>query len=124
MLNPGDVLDKLSIAILKHEYTNEQSISELLDLFNEFSYLAVIFKDAQLISALYNLKSINERIFNLESAVRKGALDNDLPEVGNRAVLIRKTNAERISVKNTVNIMCGVPLRTKKSNHLSEGDIK
>jgi len=68
---------------------------------------------------LAHMKEINGRIWDMEAAVRSGALDNDLPRVGARAVAIRHVNAERIALKNAINDTTGEGVQDVKVDHLS-----
>lgn len=64
--------------------------------------------------------AIHSKIWHLESAIRQGKLDNDLLEVGRRAIEIRDLNRERIVVKNEINALVGDGFQDMKRDHLSE----
>ena len=66
------------------------------------------------------LSIVNQKIWHLESDVRKGLLDNNLEEVGRRAIEIRNQNAERIALKNAINEYTGVGFKEVKINHASQ----
>jgi hypothetical protein len=52
--------------------------------------------------------------------MRKGELDNDVAEVGRRAILIRKFNSIRVGVKNIVNALVHEGYQDVKKDHGSE----
>ena len=66
------------------------------------------------------LSIVNQKIWHLESSIRKGKLDNDLLEVGRRAVEIRNLNKERVSIKDAINEYTDYGFKEVKVNHLSQ----
>ena len=66
------------------------------------------------------LSIVNQKIWHLESSIRKGKLDNDLLEVGRRAVEIRNLNKERVSIKDAINEYTSYGFKEVKVNHLSQ----
>ena len=66
------------------------------------------------------LSDIHRSIWDLESAVRQGKLDNDETEVGKRAIRIRNYNKQRVSLKNELNKLVGEGFQENKKDHISE----
>jgi hypothetical protein len=62
---------------------------------------------------------VNQKIWHLESDIRKGKLDGNLLEVGKRAIKIRDLNDERIQLKNAINDFCKTGFKETKVNHAS-----
>ena len=69
---------------------------------------------------LNHCKEINSQIWDLEADIRQGALDNDLPEVGRRAIMIRRINGLRVSFKNLITELLKDGFKETKQDHLSE----
>lgn len=93
MLQKSDILDKISILILK--VIHDVGVSdELLELLSDFmpQQDAMVFVDLLL---------INSKIWNLEADIRQGK-ELSLEEIGKRALAIRDINKKRIAVKNTL----------------------
>lgn len=98
-MQTGDIIDRLSILILKvvHEPNVLAHIrEELNDLFFDFDSRSV-----PQIYALFDLLGINSQIWNLESDIRAGKEGKlGLEEVGERALTIRDLNKRRVMIKN------------------------
>lgn len=122
----GDILDRYSIATLKRERIGSPDNLKEFHVF-KLGYEALFeeFPDNvdYLRLALQQLKVVNSRIWDLESAIRQGYLDKNLQEVGNRAVSIRKINAKRIAMCNGVNKFFREGVRNVKQYHLS-GEVE
>jgi hypothetical protein len=118
----GDLLDRLSIVLLKIEHypTNVFGKAEHKVLEKEYFDLKELYIDYNLDRWLNFLKKINGNIWDLESDVRKGALDNDLPEVGKRAIAIRKFNGLRVEFKNIINELLKDGCVEQKLDHISQ----
>ena len=105
LMQKGDILDRLSILILKT--INGLDADELSELLQEFMTMD------ESVAFLGLLKS-NSEIWKLESDIRKGK-KMKLEEVGRRALAIRDKNKERIYFKNLVS-----DYKEQKINHASE----
>ncbi len=96
-MQDGDVLDRLSIVLLKLAHANKEQRpmihSELVTLWHAMSEMGVV------PMAFCDLALVNAEIWELESDIRKG---NDMPleEVGRRALLIRDANKRRVEIRN------------------------
>ena len=93
-MQKGDILDRLSILILKT--INGLDADELNELLLEFMKPEEAF-------AFIGLLKANSKIWKLESDIRNGK-EMELEEVGRRALAIRDINKERIVLKNSVQI--------------------
>jgi hypothetical protein len=116
----GDVVDRLSIVILKMERAEKpqeeyeaykEAFEELKDRHPRFSW--DLFLDLA--------HRTNGIVWDLESAIRQGQLDNDFVETGKRAILIRKVNGVRIGIKNLINNLTGEGFKeVKHADHISK----
>jgi hypothetical protein len=113
----GDILDRYSIAQLKAERIGSNE---------EYEYFKIGFDE---LKARFNhnweqwaeqFYLINSYIWDLEADMRKGFLDNNIEEVGRRAILIRKFNALRVNFKNIVNNIVNEGIQDIKHDHLSQ----
>ena len=117
----GDVIDRYSISFLKMERINEQASK------NEHEWLSLGLEELKTEHSLFDwdqfadyIYNINTLIWDLESELRQGQIDNDLLEVGKRAIAIRKLNSLRVGFKNIVNKLCGEGVQDIKQNHVSQ----
>ena len=118
--DPGDIIDRLSIALLKVENIGTpQSKQEVAAFMDGLLELIDRHPTVDWLSHLTHMKDINGRIWRQESAVRAGALDNNPLEVGVRAIAIRRANTERIALKNRINTLTGEGVQDVKADHLS-----
>lgn len=123
--DPGDIIDRLSIARLKVERIKESEnkkefeyfktgLDELVEEYRNTS------NNINWYSASDYIYDINSIIWRLESDLRRGNLDHDMRACGDRAVLIREVNKLRVNFKNFINNMVGEGFIDKKKDHLSE----
>lgn len=116
-MSVGDLVDRWSIAMLKHYRANEDNHLEV------WAYQDALKKnDSAVIKKYFDLLSkVNGDIWNLESDIRKGKeTELGLEEVGRRAIEIRNLNSIRIELKNELNQLTGSGFVEKKYNHASE----
>lgn len=113
-----DLLDRISISKLKVERIGEQScIEEYQFLLKEVD--SYRFSESQ--KYIDKLYEVNRRIWDLESDIRSCKEEElGLEEVGRRAILIRKTNKERVSIKNEITKLSNSGFVDIKMNHGSE----
>jgi hypothetical protein len=120
--DPGDILDRGSIAKLKHErIRNPENDKEWIAFEKELKILIKKYPNLFINDLFELLYSINSFIWEKESDMRQGKLDGILYEVGIRAIEIRKLNNFRISIKNLINKLTESGFIDIKHNHLSEG---
>jgi hypothetical protein len=102
----GDIADRVSILELKME--------RQLDIDVSLEYSALTSSIKEVVPEWYiihhwkgvvdQLKTLNGKIWDLESDIRSGKEGElGLEEVGRRAILIRDINRERVSLKNAIN---------------------
>ena len=117
----GDVVDRLGIVLLKMERTEKKPSQEHKAYCDAFNALEVKYPDFDW-DLLLNLSyKVNGMVWDLESALRKGQLDNDLVETGKRAIMIRKINGIRVGIKNLINDLTGEGfMEVKHSDHISQ----
>ncbi len=120
-MSVGDVLDRYSIVLLKIEHNPKAPYHELerTELQEEMRQLTKKYPNTDLDLFLNHCKEINSKIWDLEADIRQGALDNDLPEVGRRAIMIRKINGLRVGFKNLITKLLNNGFCETKTDHLS-----
>lgn len=117
----GDIIDRWAIAKLKAarigamESKNEYSwfcegIKELENKYPDLDWNA--YRREILI--------IHSNIWDLESGIRQGKLDDDLMTVGRLAIEIRDWNKKRVTLKNIINALTGEGFQDIKKDHGSE----
>lgn len=65
------------------------------------------------------LYKVNGFIWDLEAAIREATIDDNIVEVGRRAILVRKFNSLRVEFKNIINKLANEGVQDKKTDHLS-----
>jgi hypothetical protein len=117
----GDIIDRWAIAKLKAERIGaDESKKEYLCFCEGINELET--KHPAIEWNLYRqeILKIHSTIWALESGIRQGKLDNDLTEVGRRAIQIRDWNKKRIALKNEINLKTGEGFQDIKKDHGSE----
>jgi hypothetical protein len=110
-----DLLDKISILQLKVERIKEESCKQELDyLMKELPDYG--FPEAE--EYINRLRSVNDRIWTMESDIRMGReKELGLEEVGRRALGIRNLNKFRIRIKNEIVEKTNKGYKDVKINH-------
>jgi hypothetical protein len=117
----GDIIDRWAIAKLKAERIGaEESKKEYLWFCEGINELATRHPAIDWILYRRDILNIHSRIWDLESGIRQGKLDNDLTEVGRRAIQIRDWNKKRVALKNEINMKTGEGFQDIKKDHGSE----
>jgi hypothetical protein len=117
----GDIIDRWAIAKLKAERIGaDESKKEYLWFCEGISELEKKYPAINWDSYRQKILNIHSRIWNLESGIRQGQLDNDLTEVGRRAIQIRDWNKKRVALKNEINLKTGEGFQDIKKDHGSE----
>lgn len=117
----GDIIDRWAIAKLKAERIGaDESKKEYLWFCEGINELQI--KHPAIDWNLYTeeILKIHSEIWNLESGIRQGKLDNNLIEVGRRAIQIRDWNKKRVTLKNDINLKTGEGFQDIKQDHGSE----
>jgi hypothetical protein len=110
----SEMADRLSIAILKHQRTDNDMTDEINTYYSELaSYDVKEFID--------KLVEVNGKIWDLEADIRAGREGElGLEEVGRRAIAIRGLNKIRVGYKNEMVELFGEGFKDIKVNHGSE----
>ena len=110
----SEIADRLSIAILKHQRTDNDMSGEIDSYRNELvSYEVSDFID--------KLVEVNGKIWDLEADIRAGREGElGLEEVGRRAILIRGLNKIRVGYKNEMVEIFKEGFKDIKMNHGSD----
>jgi hypothetical protein len=117
----GDIIDRWAIAKLKAERIGaDESRKEYLWFCGGINELGIKYPEINWNLYQQEILNIHSRIWNLESGIRQGKMDNDLMEVGRRAIQIRDWNKKRIALKNEINLKTGEGFQDIKKNHGSE----
>ena len=114
----SEILDRYSIALLKNRRVSADNEEEIVALMRELStYDASIINDYT-----EKLLSVNGKIWDLESDIRKGKEGElGLEEVGRRAIAIRDLNRIRVTYKNELVSIFNEGYKDIKINHASAG---
>ncbi len=67
------------------------------------------------------MRSINAEIWDLESELRQGSIDDDVLRCGQIAIQVRKINTKRVTLKNYINRALEQGVQDVKQDHISEG---
>ena len=117
----GDIIDRLAICQLKAIRINNPTCKrEFREYLDELFVLFMQYPEICWWKFIREAVLVNDAIWELESAVRQGKLDNDSKEVGKRAIEIRNWNKKRIDIKNQINALTGEGFIEGKTDHLSE----
>ena len=116
----GDIIDRLCIAELKmKKIGSAESKKEFREFFENLFILMLIHQNIKWWETISRMMSFHTAIWDLEAAVRQGKLDNNLEEVGRRAIEIRDINKKRVDLKNFINRTIGEGFQDIKKNHAS-----
>jgi len=116
--DPGDIIDRGSIAKLKSERI---SVMEEWEAFSvEIEILEENYPELPIKNLFDLIYKINAMIWDLEADMRQGKLDGALSEVGRRAIAIREHNNLRVQVKNIINSLTKQGFQDIKKAHISE----
>jgi hypothetical protein len=117
----GDIIDRWAIAKLKAERIGaDESRKEYLWFCEGINELGIKYPEINWNSCKQKILKIHSKIWNLESGIRQSKMDNDLQEVGRRAILIRDWNKKRVVLKNEINLKTGEGFQDIKKDHGSE----
>jgi len=135
----SEFLDRFSIIILKHHHMPKEVQEEFEALYGEYDKLCAEHFEWDLPKWLQALIDVNCTIWNLESDLRQGQLQQydvttlkELPQeellqlaaVGHAAVSIRNTNRKRTSLRAALVKVTGMGWKDVKVNHVSQEEIQ
>lgn len=112
-MSRADMLDRLSIVLLKVAHGGQEHLSEARALAGE------IWGESG--HWLTDLVRVNAAIWQLEAALKSGHETNvPMIELGRRAVDIRNWNRERLAIRNAITAATGSGWPETKREHLAE----
>jgi hypothetical protein len=112
-----ELVDRYTIAIVKHERTHGANQAEYDFYHNEMQELDI----EMLKPHLRQLIDIHQRIWDLEDDFKKyQESTHSLEEVGRRSLVIRDLNHERVKLKNQIAQYTACAVREIKQDHVSE----
>ena len=112
-----EIVDRYTIAIVKHKKTNGANQEEL-DFYIEQMQEVNLDLQHQLILELINHHSY---VWSLEDDFKKNRIDEmPLEEIGRRALHIRDIGHIRVDLKNTLAKLLNDPVREIKRDHITE----
>jgi len=118
--DPGDIIDRFTIALLKYQNIGKpENVAELSMFLNGLNELFLTYPKISWLTYATDLYAQNSRIWSLESELRQGKLDNNLLECGKRAIAIRDANRHRVELKNEINQKTQQGAQDVKQDHLS-----
>lgn len=111
---PGELADRWTIIELKYQRSRDAAYrKEIIESLNKLrAAWSKLRPSSRMGKALAKLRTVNTRIWDLESAIRNGDL-TDLEEIGRRALAIRDVNRERVALVNEINGLFGIPAEEK-----------
>jgi hypothetical protein len=117
----GDIIDRWAIAKLKAQRIGvDESKKEYLWFCEGIKELGTKHPAIDWNLYMQKILDIHSIIWDLESGIRQGKLDNNLTEVGYRAIQIRDWNKKRVALKNEINLKTGDGFQDIKKDHGSE----
>ena len=117
----GDIIDRLCIAQLKMEKIGSpESKKEFSAFFEGLFTLMLVHQEINWWEIIIQMLKYHKDIWDLEASVRQGKLDNNVQEVGIRAIKIREINHLRVRLKNYINKLVGEGFQDQKKYHASE----
>lgn len=126
-MNVGEQIDRLSILLHKVEKIGVECYSEFVEYARSI-FLETDPSEAEvIIEYLQELYAINGEIWILEADLRAGNesklgknKEDQLKEIGRRAILIREQNKERVRIKNELVKLIGRGHPDIKKSHRSQ----
>lgn len=114
----GDIIDKMSILLMKVYHGEEDASEELIALRKGLLDQEI---DGNFVLTCLRLAHINKCIWNLENDIRKGGEGKfSLEEIGRRAIEIRNLNRKRVHYKNLINRITNKGFQETKVFHQSQ----
>lgn len=124
----GDIIDRASIIDIRarklkckeflYDYT-KKTLKEWAIFNRELELIVRAYQPIPINDLFKKMLRINRRIWNLEASIRQGKLDDNIMEVGIRAIKIRELNKKRVDFKNYINKITDTGFQDIKINHLS-----
>ena len=111
-----EIVDRYTIAVVKHEKTNGANQEELDFYLEQMEEANINPSDVKVIELIEH----HRYVWSLEDDFKKAKIDAlPLEEIGSRALHIRDIGYRRVDLKNALAEMVNDPVREIKKNHVT-----
>jgi hypothetical protein len=112
-----EIVDRYTIAVVKHEYTQGANQEELEFYMAQMQEIGLDLQHRLIIELIDH----HRYVWSLEDDFKKNRIDNlPLEEIGRRALHIRDIGHTRVTIKNTLAELLDDPVREIKRDHITE----
>jgi hypothetical protein len=111
-----EIVDRYTIAVVKHEKTNGANQEELYFYLEQMKEANINPSDVKVIELIEH----HRYVWSLEDDFKKAKIDAlPLEEIGRRALYIRDIGYRRVDLKNALAESVGDPVREIKQDHVT-----
>ena len=111
-----EIVDRYTIAVVKHEKTNGANQEELDFYLEQMKQVNINPSDVKIIELIEH----HSYVWSLEDDFKKAKIDAlPLEEIGRRALYIRDIGYRRVDLKNALAEMVNDPVREIKQDHVT-----
>ena len=111
-----EIVDRYSIAVVKHEKTNGANQEELDFYLEQMEEANINLSDVKVIELIEH----HRYVWSLEDDFKKAKIDAlPLEEIGRRALYIRDIGYRRVDLKNALAEIVNDPVREIKKDHVT-----
>jgi hypothetical protein len=111
-----EIVDRYTIAVVKHEKTNGANQEELYFYLEQMKEANINPSDVKVIELIEH----HRYVWSLEDDFKKAKIDAlPLEEIGRRALYIRDIGYRRVDLKNALAEMVNDPVREIKQDHVT-----
>jgi hypothetical protein len=111
-----EIVDRYTIAVVKHEKTNGANQEELNFYLEQMKQANINPSDVKVIELIEH----HSYVWSLEDDFKKAKIDSlPLEEIGRRALYIRDIGYRRVDLKNALAEMVNDPVREIKKDHVT-----
>ena len=111
-----EIVDRYTIAVVKHEKTNGANQEELDFYLEQMKQANINPSDVKIIELIEH----HSYVWSLEDDFKKAKIDSlPLEEIGRRALYIRDIGYRRVDLKNALAEMVNDPVREIKRDHVT-----
>ena len=111
-----EIVDRYTIAVVKHEKTNGANQEELNFYLDQMKEANINTSDVKVIELIEH----HSYVWSLEDDFKKAKIDAlPLEEIGRRALYIRDIGYRRVDLKNALAEMVNDPVREIKQDHIT-----
>jgi hypothetical protein len=112
-----EIVDRYTIAVVKHRKTNGANQEELDFYLEQMKTVNINPINALVLELIEH----HAYVWSLEDDFKKNRIDGlPLEEIGRRALHIRDIGHKRVTIKNTLAELLGDPVREIKRDHITE----